>query len=665
VVTSVERRPAATVPPPSTPAVRGVAVAVAVAVAALVVAAVSPRGLPAGVVANGVVGGSAIALASIAIVVVHRSSRILDLAQGQLGALGAAVALAVDSRWPAVPWVVAAAAGLGAAVLTGAAVHLGVFRRLGEPSPVVAVVATIGVAELVGGGARLLGPLIDGVDRAEARPSGPVLHLDPVVLTVDHLTLVLVAFGLTGAVAWVLRSTRAGRWLRAAGANPRRARGMGVPVDAVRAAAWATAAALSAAVVLLQVPLLGLRGPDALLGGGSALLLRALAAAILGGMREPWRVAAAAVGVGVADQVLTWSTGNTTVADLALVGAIVVGLHWQARSGERLDARAAGSARSIRRSEPSSSPHAGLPATAVTVTVLVGVALAIAVAAFAGPFLLRGLSLVLVAGILALSVVVVSGWTGHVSLGQAAFAGLGAGVTALLFGRAGVDLFVSAAIGCSVAGAASVAAGLPALRRGGPMMAVSTLGLALACSSSLFQIRHAPWFVTEAVARPVVWGRIALDSDRGVCLLCVLAAAAAVVVVRNLERSRIRRLAVAVADNRPAAAAAGVAVVAAEVRALALSGALAGLAGALLVVVQRGFDSGSFVPEAGIAALAMAAVGGLSSPIGAFGGAFLLRGSDLLLSPAWSAIASGAGMLCILLWFPAGLAGLAGLGRRR
>src|SRR5207302_5643194 len=70
-------------------------------------------------------------------------------------------------------------------------------------------------------------------------------------------------------------------------------------------------------------------------------------------------------------------------------------------------------------------------------------------------------ALVLIYGIVAASLVVLTGWAGHISLGQVAFMGFGGATTGILVTRHGLDLFVALAIGSLVAGAIAVVIGIP------------------------------------------------------------------------------------------------------------------------------------------------------------------------------------------------------------
>ncbi|MGH9113735.1 MAG: ATP-binding cassette domain-containing protein, partial [Acidimicrobiales bacterium] len=92
--------------------------------------------------------------------------------------------------------------------------------------------------------------------------------------------------------------------------------------------------------------------------------------------------------------------------------------------------------------------------------------------------------------------------------------------------------------------------------------------------------------------------------------------------------------------------------------AFALSGAIAALAGALFVHHQQSFDPSSYSAVENLSVLTMVVVGGMSSPTGAVLGAAFLLGTRWFLEPEWQILASGVGVLAILLLFPGGLASI-------
>ena len=92
--------------------------------------------------------------------------------------------------------------------------------------------------------------------------------------------------------------------------------------------------------------------------------------------------------------------------------------------------------------------------------------------------------------------------------------------------------------------------------------------------------------------------------------------------------------------------------------AFVISGALAGFAGAVYALHQNGIFTGSFDPEVSIRLFSMVVIGGLGSLPGAILGAAYVRGAEFFLSGGWALVASGAGILVLLMFLPEGLGGI-------
>src|SRR5207244_6071225 len=89
--------------------------------------------------------------------------------------------------------------------------------------------------------------------------------------------------------------------------------------------------------------------------------------------------------------------------------------------------------------------------------------------------------------------------------------------------------------------------------------------------------------------------------------------------------------------------------------AFAISGIIAGLAGGLFVIQQQGFQFGAFNAEQGLQFFTMVVIGGLGSLPGAVLGAVYVYGVQYLLPPGWSVLATGAGIVILLMFLPGGL----------
>jgi branched-chain amino acid transport system permease protein len=238
-----------------------------------------------------------------------------------------------------------------------------------------------------------------------------------------------------------------------------------------------------------------------------------------------------------------------------------------------------------------------------------------------------------VAALVCLSLVVVTGHLGELSLAQMAFAGIAGFVLARVQQDLGVPFPVDAVVAVIAATAAGVLVALPALRVRGPSLAVATLAAALAAQALVFQNPsltggfagsrvHAPHVGTDLGPGPGGAGYPRWQF----AVVVVLLVAAAAWAVAQLRRRHVGGRLLAVRGNERAAAAAGISVTRTKVLGFAVSAALAGLAGVLIGWEQGRLSFGSFDVVASLGLVAVAYVGGIGSITGAVLGGALAAG---------------------------------------
>jgi ABC-type branched-subunit amino acid transport system ATPase component/ABC-type branched-subunit amino acid transport system permease subunit len=221
---------------------------------------------------------------------------------------------------------------------------------------------------------------------------------------------------------------------------------------------------------------------------------------------------------------------------------------------------------------------------------------------------------------------------------------------------------VAGVLGAGVVGAAvATLIGLPVLRRRGLTIAVVTLSFSLATTAWLLSPQFfgeghlIDWLPPSRIERPDVFGLVDVSSETSYYFLCLVALAVAVVVVRVLRRSAVGRVSIAVRENELAANSFGVNSRATTLLAFAISGFLAAFAGALFVHQQHGLELSRYSAGESLVVFSMVVIGGLASIPGALLGAFYVRGVTWALPVDWQALATGAGLLVVLLLFPGGL----------
>ena len=276
----------------------------------------------------------------------------------------------------------------------------------------------------------------------------------------------------------------------------------------------------------------------------------------------------------------------------------------------------------------------------------------LAVMPLVGDFTLFVLGLVVVQSIAVLSLNLLMGYAGQVSLGQAAFVGVGAFATAEA-ARVGTPFPLTILAG--VVGGALVAAivGLPSLRIRGFQVAATTLAFGLVAERLLFTRPWDPGAGTGlGLDRPNV-----IDGGQGFLLLALAGLAAVIAVDRAIRRSRVGRAFTAIRDREDTAAARGIPVGLTKLLAYALSGAIAGLAGGLFAYLLQRATPESFTAFVSLGLVAAVVVGGLGSWSGAIVAGVVFAGLPELLRPAagYAPLAGAALLLIVPVLRPEGL----------
>jgi ABC-type branched-subunit amino acid transport system permease subunit len=611
----------------------------------------------------GLVTGMGIGGLALGLVLIYRASRVINLAQAEVGAAGAA-ATALLVRDGHIPYGVAAVAGIAVAALAGTAIEGLVIRPLRNAPRAVVLIATLGVTQLL---LAVTITVINGITNMSAGyPSPLTATLDlghGVVLHGPDLLLLGVVPALAAALAGFLRWTSVGAAIRASSENRDAARLAGIPVGRIGTLVWAMAAALSAATALILLAGKPLVGTESL---GPEVLLEALAACVLARFTSLPKALGGGVAMGVIGQVVFYNYPHGGERDLVIFAVILGTLLFQSRGQGRVEESSswlmAGVLRPVPRAMAATRWYrAAGPAVAVAALVA-----AAGIAAVSSNARTLAFTAIAAYAVLALSTTLIVGVAGQVSLGQVGFFGVGAAVSYQLSVSVGVPFWL-AFLGAGVAGAAaSVLVGLPALRVRGLLFSVTSLGFALVAQSWLLA---KPWLIGAglSVPRPIL-GPIDFAGQHAYFTFALLVLGGAMWLTRNLIRSGPGRRIVAVRDNEGAAAAFAVRLARTKLLAFAAAGFLAGVAGALYGHGLQNISVNDFpVANPGVQVgavdslriVAIAVIGGLGSIPGAVAGAVLVVGIDQLTnSVALQLLGSSVGLLALLLFFPGGLASL-------
>jgi ABC-type branched-subunit amino acid transport system ATPase component/ABC-type branched-subunit amino acid transport system permease subunit len=644
------------------PRVRGVVWAVlAVVVALVIVPALFPHRAPSGLILQGVEFGAIDGLLALGLVLTYRANRIVNFSYGAMGGVAGTlgVMLTLGQHWN---WFLAMLVGLAAGAVLGAAVELLVVRRFFNAPRLILTVATIGLAQVLGGiqflmpgwlhGPPIVGGLTTPLSAPHIRIQTFVFHGDDLLIAIA-VPVVLVGLG------WFLTRTDAGVAVRSVSDNADRAMLLGIPIRRLSTLVWTIAGVLSALTVLLSAPSQGL---TITAGAGPALLLPALAAAVVARMESLPVAFAAGVGLGVLNQVVGFNiTKESTNSVVFLIVILVALLVQRRRAGRAEGGDESWSATGVLKPIPDLLRR--LPEVRAARFGLGGaVLLAVVVAPYAfGPGTTLQFTFAIIYAIVAVSLVVLSGWAGNISLGQFAFAGVGGVVAGDLVAKFNVDFFVSLTAAAAVGAALALVVGLPALRIRGLYLAVTTLALAVAANDFFFNPTNFEHLLPGAgsspsVVAPVLWKRfdLASSSGRAYYFFCLAVLALAIVFVKGLRRARAGRVLLAVRDNERASAAMSVPNIHVKLVGFMLAGAMAGIAGALHATALGSVGKETYSPSISVLVFAMAVIGGLGSISGAILGVTLIELLTHFL-PQYSLIITGAGLLWILSALPGGI----------
>jgi sulfate-transporting ATPase len=561
----------------------------------------------------GLGAGATYALFAQGAVLIYRGSGLVNFAQGAIGTLAAYVAfvdLQGDREWGTLPAILVAVLAAGAVSLAFQAL---VLRALRRAAPIVRVIATIG----------LLGLLQAVVLKRYGAANQPVDSYLPnevfdwggITVQEEKLYLigitVLVTFGLW---AWT-RYTRVGLAINASAQNERAVRTLGWSPDRLAALTWTMGGMLGGMAAVLAAPLTGLSAVTFTI----VVTVAGLGAALLGGFHSFPLTLLGGLIIGVGESMATLYGSDVTdflgqdlitglnrlPAFLVIFLVVVVrgrGLPLRSHVAERLPKLGTGQI----------SMRAVLLGSAVVFALLFGVM----DESWAQATYISGATAVMI-----LSIVVLTGYAGQISLAQWAFAGIGALIAGRLV-HAGLAVELAIVLGVLLTIPVGLVFAVPALRTRGVNLAVVTLGLGFLVSEVVFanpnylgdrldggtRIGQIELFGIEVDAfnHPHAWAAVSL-----ICFVLLA------LLVANLRRSPTGRRLIAVRTNERAAASLGISVFGVKLYAFAVSAGLAAVAGILVAFRGQVITYTEFNVFASINSLGHAVIGGLGYVVGA------------------------------------------------
>jgi branched-chain amino acid transport system permease protein len=410
--------------------------------------------------------------------------------------------------------------------------------------------------------------------------------------------------------------------------------------------------------LFLRAGILGL--PIGAAGSVSGLIL-ALSALVIGRLRHLPTIAVAAVALGVLEYGIMWNADSPLLVAPFVGVAVMVALLMQRKGSTRLDQDTTASWRLADEVRDLPAHLARLP---LVRSMRWGTFAVIATFVVVAPMILRTdqiikITAIFVYAIIGLSLVVLTGWAGQISLGQVGFVAIGAAVSAKCTTAWGVDMILAVLIAAVVGGAAAFIVGIPALRLRGLYLAVVTLIFAVSVTEWLLNDRFFDWIPNERVKRLPLLGRVDIDTPVRFYAYTLVVLVIVLLAVRGIRRSRTGRAILALRDNERGAQAFAVPVLRVKLTAFTISGAVAGTAGALYAQLNYSFDVTSYNVGRSVEVFTASIVGGLGSLFGAVLGAAYLRGVEwFVTADEWRFLSTAAGVLFVLLALPGGLGAL-------
>jgi branched-chain amino acid transport system permease protein len=599
----------------------------------------------------GLGSGAIIAAVALGLTLTYRASGVINFAQGAMASWVAYTyySLRTEGALPLfpLPWLPsklqisgpldaapAIVCAMLVAVCLGYLTYYLVFRPLRTAPALAKIVASVGIMLMIqsaivlnyGAGQRSL-PAILPID---------TVRFLGIAIGKDRLILVGLVLFATALLWGLYRHTEFGRKTRAAAENETLAVLMGISVDRLATFNWILGSVLAGLVGIFVSPVTGLTP-----SGLTLVVIPALAAALLARFSSFWVAAFAGLAIGMGQSVLllvqlrvTWWPDiglDKAMPFLIIVASILV-------LGRNLPGRGQIERRSL--------PEAFAPV--LTKLRLLNYSLLVVGAAVTTiwlPYEYRSaLNNTYIGVILALSLVVITGFAGQIGLAQMTLAGFAAFALSTFQTRFGLPMPLSVLLAVFCSACVGVIFALPALRTRGASLAIVTLAGGMAIQQTFFT--REGWFgavTSKSVAAPKVFGfefgpqsvsgigdGMIPDPVFGLALLLVCTVAC--IGVMRLRRSHLGAAMLAVRANERASAAAGINVAAVKITAFGIGGLLAGLGGVAFAFNLASYTAKSFDIFTSLGLLALTYLGGISTVGGAvWAGLMYTQGLSVVL----------------------------------
>jgi ABC-type branched-subunit amino acid transport system ATPase component/branched-subunit amino acid ABC-type transport system permease component len=591
--------------------------------------------------------GALYAFASQGLIVIYRGTGVLNFSLGATAIAGVFMQweLQQEHGWP---FLASAVAGVAWSAFLGGLTHWVIMRPLRRASSLVRVIATLGV--LITIQAAVVIRYGSNARQVESwLPTDRLTLWGDVGITVDRLILLGVGIMSALLLRLLYRTSQFGLATEAVSESERSAAAVGLSPNRVALINWALGSGIAAVAGILVVPIITLQ-----VTAMTALVLAALAAALVGDFRSFPVATAAGFAIGIG-QALVGRFGNHEGLGPSLPFlVIIVVLVFRGRSLP------------LRDHYLEEKPMIGngrinwawaLFACGAVVFVMVT----------KETKWIDAITVSLGVAIVLLSIVVLTGYAGQLSLAQYSIAGFGAYVAGRLVAVFEIPFLLGLVAGVAAAVPLGLIFGLPAVRTRGINLAIVTLGLGTTIELMLFKNRNYTGGVQGTqVGNPDLFGYEigSINHPERYGIFVLVLAILAVAVVANVRRGRSGRRLIAVRTNERAAASLGINVMVAKLFAFSLASAIAALGGIALAFRLSSISYQSFSNFTSITYVGLALLGGVGQLLGAFVGSTLATAgiNQETLETTWEGVGrwiqliSGIGILLTLLIYKDGVA---------
>lgn len=623
---------------------------------------VLPAQTPPGALLTALYKGLVTALFASALVLVYRSARIVNFATVAIGGVAATLLFEFTTRG-LIPYGLALPIALAAGALVGCLFGLlYVLLFFKHPRLVLTVATIVFTALLVGlqGTVRSWfhkpGDLTDQ-SKTFFGPLPDILKadIDGLVFRLAHWIGFALMIGALVGLAVFFKKTRFGIAIRGSAENADRASLLGINVKLVAVGVWTIGGLLIGLATSMDLPVSGFSQQT---GIDPTELFIPLSAAVLGRMTSLPVTVFSALALRIVQGIIAWSYPESRWFEILVFATVLTALLLQKRQVFTRVRGEASSWAAIREIRPTPRELDRLPQIGITRRALIGIGLGLGLVFpwLTGPGEIIDATNVFQVALAGISLVILTGWAGQISLGQYAFLGVGAVVTGVLSANVGLPFWLVIPIAGIVGALVATAIGIPALRLRGLFLAVTTFGLAVVVPILLFGQGFLGPKLPDKVERPKF---LFLNFEDPTSLYYLLLAflLGTIMMARALRKSRTGRVLIAVREDEQGAQSFGIDITRARLSAFALSGFLAALSGALFVYIQRGgLDIASFDVQASFQIFIMVVVGGLGSVAGGvLGPMFYLLLPNIIQNQVWVTLIQGTAPILVLLFVPGGL----------